>query len=163
MKRLNINTSIESLLVMILMVIFAFSTIFIIVEGKSAFERVTDNKIEDENARIALSYVNKRIKQDDRSDSINLIEDAVAGQDALKIDHGDGLSTYIYSFEGIMYECYTDTVPTFELSTEIVPVNHLSFKIEDRTVHMSLTYEYHGKNIQVTQKTHLRSEEERHE
>ena len=78
MKRLNVNSSIESFLVMILMVVFAVSTMFIIVEGKSAFERVTENKIEDENARIAFSYINKRIKQDDVSfikDYINHVQE----------------------------------------------------------------------------------------
>lgn len=163
MKRLNVNTSIESLLVMILMVIFALSTMLIIVEGKSAFERVTENKIEDENARIALSYVNKRIKQDDRSGSVELVDDALMGQSALRVDHGNGLSTYIYSYEGYLYECYTDTVPSLELSTEIVPVKNLSFEVEDRCVLMSLAYEYHGKMIQITQKTYLRSEEAKDE
>lgn len=160
MKRLNINTSIESLLVMILMVIFALSTMLIILEGKSAFERVTENKIEDENARIALSYVNKRIKQDDQTNAIQLIESAVMDEEALRIDHGQGLYTYIYSFDGMMYECYTDTVPSLNLSTEIVPIPQLDFDMVDSTVLMTISYEYQGQMIEVTQKTYLRSEED---
>ncbi len=98
MKGLNVNTSIESLLVMILMTIFAVAISFIIMQGKSTFERVTENKIQDENARIAFSYVTKRIKQNDEKNSIKIIDDAVEGIKALRISHSyeEGLYTYIY-------------------------------------------------------------------
>ncbi len=158
MKRLNVNSSIESFLVMILMVIFAVSTMFIIVEGKSAFERVTENKIEDENARIAFSYINKRIKQDDVSGAIEVLTDAVEGYTALSIDHGDGLSTYIYYYEGVLYECYTDVMPSLALSTAIVPVNALEFDQDGNKITVKLEYEYQGNLIPVEQVTYLRSE-----
>lgn len=159
MKRLKLNSSIESFLVMILMIVFAVSTMLIIVEGKEAFERVTQNKIEDENARIAMSYVNKRIKQDDMSGSVQVLEDAVEGLPGLRINHGDNLFTYIYYKDGIMYECYTDSVPTFNLSTEIVAVNDLTFEKVDKKIIMSLTYEYQGVDIPIQQVTSLRSKE----
>lgn len=160
MKRLNMNASIESFLVMVLMIIFAISTMFIIIEGKEAFERVTENKIEDENARIALSYVNKRIKQDDRIGSVKVLADGVEGLPALKIEHWDGLSTYVFQYEGMMYECYTDEEPTIHLSTEIVPVNDLTFEKKNNQIIVRLKYEYQGTIIPVEQMTTLRSKED---
>lgn len=159
MKRLNMNSSIESFLVMVLMIIFAISTMFIIIEGKEAFERVTENKIEDENVRIALSYVNKRIKQDDRIGSVEVLTDGVEGFPALKIEHWDGLSTYVFYHEGMMYECYTDEAPSIHLSTEIVPVNELSFEKKNNQIIMRLKYEYQGTMIPIEQITTLRSKE----
>jgi putative component of toxin-antitoxin plasmid stabilization module len=158
MKRLNINSSIESFLVMILMIVFAVSIMFIIVEGKSAFERVTENKIEDENARIAFSYINKRIKQNDVSGAIKIVNDGVEGYEALSINHGDGLYTYIFYKDGILYECYTDEIPSIQLSTEIVPVKALEFTQDDNKITVILEYEYQGNLIPVEQVTYLRSE-----
>lgn len=160
MKRMNINTSIESFLVMVLMIVFAVSTMFIIIEGKEAFERVTENKIEDENARIALSFVNKRIKQDDFTGSIEVIEDGVEGIKSLRVNHGDGMYTYIYEYDGIMFECYTDEEPSLHLSTEIVPVKNLEFEMIGNQIVMTLDYEYHGTMIPIEQITTLRSKEE---
>ncbi len=159
MKRINVNTSIESLLVMILMTIFAISISFIIMQGKSTFERVTENKIQDENARIALSYVTKRIKQNDEKGSVRVVENAVEGITALRISHSyeAGLFTYIFYHDGYMYECYTDIIPTVNLSTEIVEVNDLKFSEEKNKIKMSLIYEYQGTNIEIEQITTLRS------
>ncbi len=157
MKRMNINTSIESFLVMVLMIVFAVSTMFIIIEGKEAFERVTENKIEDENARIALSFVNKRIRQDDFTGSIEVIEDGVEGIKSLRVNHGDGMYTYIYEYDGIMFECYTDEEPSIHLSTEIVPVKNLEFEMIENQIIMTLRYEYHGTMIPIEQIITLRS------
>lgn len=156
MKRLNMNASIESFLVMILMIIFVLSIMFIIIEGKEAFERVTENKEQDEHARIALSYVNKRIKQDDRIDGVDVLEEGVEGLPALQINHKGGFSTYVFYYEGMMYECYTDEKPTLELSMAIVPVKDLTFEYHNHQIITSLVYEYQGKDISVEQVTTLR-------
>lgn len=163
MKRMNINTSIESFLVMILMVVFTISISIIIMQGKLTFERMTDNKLQDENARIALSYINKRIKQNDEIGSIEVIEDAVEGITALRISHNyeDELYTYIFFNEGILYESYTDLEPTIHLSTEIVPVDNLSFEVVKGQIITKIEYEYHGQMIPIEQVTTLRSEGEK--
>ena len=168
MKRLNVNTSIESFLTMILMTIFAVSTCIIIIQGQRTFERVTENKTDDENARIALSYVNKRIKQNDEKNGVLVLENAVEGLTALRISHEEyeeGLFTYIFYSDGYMYECYTDIIPTIHLSTEIVPVKNLSFKAREDNgqIVMSLEYEYQGEKIQIEQITTLRSMGENNE
>lgn len=162
MKRLNINTSIESFLVMVLMIVFAVSTCFIIIQGNSTFERVTENKLEDENARIALSFVNKRIKQNDEINGIDVLEDGVEGLQALRISHKDyeeGLYTYIFYYDGFMYESYTDLEPTIHLSTKIIEVKNLSFEeIKDKKqIIMRIDYEYQGKLIPIEQIITLRS------
>lgn len=160
MKRLNVNSSIESFLVMMLMTLFAISVSFIIIQGKSTFERVTENKVQDENARIALSYVNKRLKQNDEFGGVDVIENAVEGLTALRISHESyesGLFTYIYYYKGLMYECYTEIEPTIQLSTKIIPVDNLNFEKEGNQIVMTIDYEYHGKIIPIEQRTTLRS------
>lgn len=166
MKRLNVNTSIESFLVMVLMTIFAVSVSFIIIQGKSTFERVSDNKIQDENARIAMAYVNKRIKQNDEENAVKIVADAVEGLTALRISHESyepGLFTYIFYYNGYMYESYTDLEPSLNLSTKIVAVDNLSFQQDQNQIVMKLDYEYRGQVIPIEQRTTLRSKGGRHE
>lgn len=158
MKRLNLNASIESFLVMLLMIAFTVSIALIIIAGKGAFERVSENKKEDEEARIALSYVNKQIRQNDMVGMIEVVEDAVEGHTALRIKHEeDYLYTYIFYSKGILYECYTDLQPTLALSSEIIPVKNVSFKQNGSIIHMTLLYEYHGVDMELTQSTYLRT------
>jgi len=160
MKRLNVNTSIESFLVMVLMTIFAISVSFIIIQGKSTFERVSENKVQDENARIAMAYVNKRIKQNDEEGGIEVVKEAVEGLTALRISHESyepGLFTYIFFYEGHMYESYTDIEPSIHLSTKIIPVDNLLFEKDKNQIVMKLDYEYKGKVIPIEQRTTLRS------
>lgn len=159
MKRLDINASIESFLVMLLMIAFTISVAMIIIEGKGAFERVTENKLQDEHARIAMSYVNKRIKQNDHLGAIEVVEDGVEGLTAIRIahDYEDFLYTYIFYKEGMLYECYTDMEPTFELSTEIIPAEGVEFSQEGNKIVMSIIYEYQGQNMRLEQVTYLRT------
>lgn len=157
--KINNNKSIESFLVMVLMVVFAAATAFIIIEGKLAFERVTDNKLQDENARIALSYVNKRIRQNDVSGKIIIDSDGVEGIEALRIGYEEeDLYSYIFAYEGMMYECYTDVTPTLALSTPVIAVDNLNFRANGKQIIMSIDYEYHGEDIKLEQTMGIRSE-----
>ena len=104
------------------------------------------------------SYINKRIKQDDVKGAVEVLDDGVEGHKALRIDHGDGLYTYIFYNEGILYECYTDVMPSLELSTAIVAVNQLEFYQDKQKITVKLSYEYQGNLIPVEQVTYLRSE-----
>lgn len=158
MKRMNNNSAIESLLVMMLMVVFAAATAFIIIQGKLAFERVTENKAEDEQARIALAYVNKQIRQNDREDNIVLLQGAVEGHEALRIGYDEpGLYTYIFYDQGTLYECYTDMEPSLDLSTPIAQIGSMDFEITDGMITMSIEYEYHGEIMILDQVMALRS------
>lgn len=159
MKRLNINASIESFLVMLLMIAFTISIAMIIIEAKGAFERVTENKLQDEQARIAMSYVNKRIKQNDILDAIEVVENGVEGHTAIRIahDYEDALYTYIFYSEGMLYECYTSMEPSLALSTEIVAAEDIEFSQSGNKIVMSILYEYQGREITLEQATYLRT------
>lgn len=157
MKKYNHNSAIESFLVMLLMVAFTAATALIIIQGKLAFERVTENKAQDENARIALSYVNKRIRQSDQNGGIQLMDNGVEGKEALVIKNDLDFNTYIFFYDGILYECYTDEEPTVELSTPLVPLEYLDFTLEPNGITMEIIYELHGKDILLNQYMAFRS------
>jgi hypothetical protein len=144
--------------------VFTISIAFIIIQGKLAFERVIENKAEDEEARIALSYVNKRIRQNDVQGQIELLEKSVEGQEALRIAYDEeGLYTYIYFYDGVLYECYTDQIPTVALSTKIATLANFDFDQDNQRITMTLDYEYHGEVMRLEQTMALRSKGGRHE
>lgn len=149
MERRKINVSFESILVMMLLIIFAVSTCLMIIEGSESYKNILNQKEKEENARIALSFINMRIKQNDVQGKILFEPGAVEGKDALVFKHtGDeqGFLTYLFWDEGILWECYTDiaTQPTKAFSAQIVPVDALEFEMDqnNNTVNVNTQYTY---------------------
>ncbi len=152
------NISLESILVMFLLLIFAVSSSVIIVQGSQSYEGIINDKEHAEHARIALSYLDMRIKQNDSIGQISFETQRVEGQDALVIKHSGeeaGYLTYIYWMNGYLWECYTDalTEPSQELSSEIVPVDALGFQYEAEENAFNITIQYqYGHEVLVLER-----------
>jgi len=119
------RVSVESVLVMFLFILFTASIGVLIVEGQGAYEHIIESKNQNENLRIAHSYIQKRIKQNNHMEHIFVIENPYNDHNVLKIDlSGDeeGYFTYIFYDEGKLYEmlAYKDEEPKKELSEVIV-------------------------------------------
>lgn len=158
------NVSLESILVMILLIIFAVSACVMIVQGSKSYNNIISQKEKEENARIALSYINMRVKQNDVSGSIRFEEKSVEGNDALIIAHSgeeDGYLTYIYWLDGVLWECYTslDEIPTKALSSEIVPLEGLSFSYDQdhHAVAIHIDYKYGKEQLSLESIVTLRT------
>lgn len=147
------NISLESILVMILLVIFAISSSIMIVQGSQSYNHIIKDKESAENARIALSYINMRVKQNDVAGKIRVETNQVEGQEALIIEHSgeeEGYQTAIFWMDGSLWECYTDqaTKPTKALSSEIVQLDALNFYFDETKNVINVTIEFqYGKEI----------------
>lgn len=64
--------SVESILVMLLFILFTASIGILIVQGRDSYEAIIESKNADENLRIAYSYIGKRIKQNDIAGNIEV-------------------------------------------------------------------------------------------
>jgi hypothetical protein len=130
-----------------------------VIESKNSFDRVSESKLEDENVRIALSYVQKLILKNDIEGGIDILEIGVENIPALRVSHdkNDLWSTYVYFHEGILYENYTDETPELSLSTVLVPLENLTFSWSEnkKQIIVSVLYDYQGKQLWVNQKTTL--------
>lgn len=155
-SRLN-NLSIESFLVMTLLVVFAIAMSIVIVRGSDSYERLLDNKENEENSRIALSYMNMMVKQHDRQDSIFFEEDVVEGIDALVIVQEDDFKTYIYHHDGYLKACYTDEEPIIELSESIIPVQEMVISLEDQLIQVYVAYDGSNDKEEITRYISYRS------
>lgn len=162
MGKRNINISIESIMVVILMILFAVSLSVLIYEGSKTYRKIIDNNSTEENTRIALSYVNMRIKQNDRKGAIEIRSDLIAGKTVLVVNHGGeekGFSSYIYSQDGFLWENYTDEIFDPNLSIDIIPVNDMTFSYSDnmKQIITTINYENASKAYPIVQKTTLRT------
>lgn len=149
------NVSLESVLVMIFLIIFAVASCSMIVQGSKSYNKILLNKENEENARIAFSYINMRIKQNDVKGKIYIKKQCVDNQDALVIEHSDdeeGYITYIYFDNNKLLECYTDkeTKPTVELSSEVVSISNLILNIENNNeISVEIPFKINEKTIMV--------------
>ena len=159
----KIHVSVESIMVILLMILFAISISVLIFNGSVTYRNIIDNKNQEENIRIALSYVNMRIKQNDMSDRIVVTKEAFKGEDVLSIyHHGDeeGLVSHIYYADGYPWECYTEGPIDHYLSSEIIDIQGIRFDMDEegRWVTSTLEMRNNKDNITLTQLTALRTE-----
>lgn len=162
MTKRKINISVESFMVIILMIIFAASVCVLIFQGSTTYRKIITNKNNEENARIALSYVNMRIKQNDVIDHIHVENNATLNQDVLVINHHgeeEGLRSFIYFDDGFLWECYTDGELDPGLSSQIIPLESLEFSLSEnkRQIITTIAYTHNGISIPMVQYATLRS------
>ncbi len=159
-NRVN-NLSIESILVMILLVIFASAMSIVIIRGSESYDRLLTNKESEENARIALSYVNMMVRQNDEIGAVDLRKASVEGIDAIVIKHHGveaAYTTYIYYYDGYLWTCYTDEIPTRDLSDAIVPVVDLSYILVDDMITVKVSFKDNDKSSELVRYIGLRAD-----
>jgi len=134
MKRI----SVESIIVMLLFVMFAASIGVLIIEGEQSYQSIISTKEKSENQRIGISYISKKIKQNDFVGNIKVVNQPYNDYKAIEIllqGDEEGYVTYIFQDQGILYELYESLDDPFDkdLAEEICSVDEqLSFLVDDQ-------------------------------
>lgn len=133
MKRI----SIESILVMMLFIIFTASIGILIIEGQKSYENLIASRSANENERIALSYIHMKLRQNNGRDTVSLLYDETLQKDVIRIVHQgeeEGFVTYIVYDEGSLYECYQDEneKPEISLGEKITEVREMFFTFDKK-------------------------------
>lgn len=137
--------TIEMLLVMLLLCLFGVAIFSLIVTGTQTYDRINTTRVAQEDARTAISYVEIRLRQNDIEQQISMVENAVAGEKALKIHspfvEGD-VNTWIFFHEGSLYECITsgEALPTLDTSLPLVEVLSVDMSVEGNSVAIEVGY-----------------------
>ena len=138
-------TLIELLAVMAILILFGLLGYTLVQSSINAYSRMTTGQEGARKARLALDYIQSRIRQSDGSDRINVIANPVGDGDALLIKgesvDDDGL--YIMASDGMLYECYapTNQSPTLELSQSVVAVEGFTILKGDDGLTLRVTYQ----------------------
>jgi len=99
--------SVESILVMFLFIMFSASIGILIVEGQESYEAIITSKNENEDRRIAFSYISKKIKQNDIVGHVEVVDNPYNDYKGLKLKLSgveEGYYIYIFYEDGGLIE-----------------------------------------------------------
>ena len=127
---------IEFVFPILLFMIFTLSALFIILFAAQIYQKVVDNSSINYSANTALSYVSEKIRQADADGGVEIGD--FHNCDALvlhnEINDTDYV-TYIYFYEGSLYEVMTEKSHINELSagagTAIIDVENFEISEDD--------------------------------
>jgi len=112
--------AIESIVVMFVLILLSVVVFLVVRSGSQAYGNIVNDKQNTESARVAYSYINMKIKQNDAAGRVGIVETEFGN--TLKIDmENDKYCTYIFFSEGTLYECLTkqDMQPKPETANRI--------------------------------------------
>ena len=129
MKENRQRHTVSGLFSLILLLLFAFSTLSLVLLGSRVYKNGVSYLNRNYTTRTAVAYVTEKIRQHDESGNISLtkLEDVPALLMQDEID-GDTLLTYIYFYDGALRELFVreSTAPSPDLGSKIVVLNDFS-------------------------------------
>jgi hypothetical protein len=133
------STSIESIAVLVLLILAGICLFTLSISSTSAYSRLYDGKEASVQARVALSFVSMKIRQNDVSGGVEIKPNPVNGGNALVIHeayNGQNYDTWIFWDEGRLYEALVlgGEAPSREVSLEIIAVEGFEIGYQDQNV-----------------------------
>lgn len=149
----------ELTMMIVLIFLFGVAIYQIINQGKSTEEKIIAKKTAQIDARIALSFLNVKIKQNDIRDKIKIKVLEQNKKNALVIEERSqdtNYDTWIYFYDGKLYECITDEgkQPQQDLSTQISAIDdfNIGYNKNKRAIINKIDYSYKLDDKVVTDK-----------
>ena len=145
MKRRGGYSLIELVLVMLLLIIVAVSVFLLTSAGSSAYARLSGNRAASSDLRIALSYIDVRIKKLDGIGQVSVCPAPFGGGQALllsqTIDESD-YETYLYVDQGSLKELIIEKgrAVTPDMAGDLAKVEQMRIHLEaDHLLSITLT------------------------
>lgn len=123
--------SFQLIFIMLLYLIIAILSVMIIISGQNAYISINKHKENNFERRIPISYIANKIRQSDMKNMIRLEETAVGTALVLKeIIDDQHYETWIYCYEGGIYELFTDEDNEFSVDSGLKIMDVKNFSIE---------------------------------
>ena len=132
-KRRKEYRSPDTLCILLLLCVFAFSALMMAVFGANAYTRISAQKELHFQRTTPLFYIAAKVRQTGAAGAVR--QDACGGVPALVFADEDGgvlCETWIYEYDGSLYELYIDAGAEFEPAdgTPILESEGLSFHLD---------------------------------
>ena len=157
-------TTVELVLVLLLLLLFGVTTFTLIFAGSDTYQRISNNKNAETDARIALSYLNVKIRQNDMAGKIEVKNYPGTERTALVLHDTrpeSDLVTWIFWENGMLLECLISEgdLPSSDFSFLIVEVDDftVSYDEETRMLTGTVSYEYNNRAMERSCKVFIRS------
>ena len=139
---------VELTLVMLILAIFALTIVTLLQSGASAYENIISNRNDMVDARIAMSYINVRLQQNDGINAVFVRTNPINGAESIVIreNYNDRYyDSWIFFFDGELRECNlldADAHPRLELSQLITRLEDFTVSYDDdaRTITKTASY-----------------------
>jgi hypothetical protein len=156
------NSLVELVMVMIMMILFGATIYTLIFAGSTTQRKIIDEKNAQTEARVAMSYVNVRLRQNDREGAVAVMPGEYGN--ALVIKGGGGeesLDRWILWSDGELREFIVgaDEKPVNEpgMYATVAVVKGFDVRFNDGGVVSAVTYECNGKTREIVNRVYLRS------
>lgn len=146
---------IELILVMILLMLFGLSTFMLVVSGSNAYATTVSERDNLSDRRVALSYIDNKIRQNDQQKAIEVRKNEVNGGVAIVLKEGQGenaFETWIYENEGLLREAYFKKGAPLsdDMSFEICKVDRFNVRQENDLLYVEVG-RLKGKEMNVSE------------
>ena len=132
-KRNNTSQfSFQFIFIMLLHLIIVILSVMIISLGKNIYDNINKDRNINYQLRVSLSYIANKIRQSDKKEGTEIKE--LHGVNAVVINEvydEENYQTWIYFYDGAIYEMFTDENAVFELSDGMKVVEADFFKVEE--------------------------------
>jgi len=130
------STLVELIMVMLLLVLFGAAISVLIYSGGETQGRIIAEKNAQIDARVALSYLNMYIRQNDEAGKIEITPNAYTGEKSILVKtraEWGGYDTWIFFADGCLYECLVDPgqEPAVGLSFKIAEIDRFDVTVND--------------------------------
>lgn len=151
----------EMILVMFLLILVSVFVFFVTESGSQAYIRLHERQEIGSDLRIGLSYIDVKIKRNDASDSLMIVDRPDRDEQALVIRRtggSDEFFTWIYVHDGYLCELTLSANQTFqpEGGSRIVAADRIELSLP-KSDRLKITL-IHGQSDQLSRTLLLRSE-----
>ena len=157
------STLIELIMVMLLLILFGVTISSLIYAGGQTQQKIISEKNSQIDARVAISYLNMRIRQSDAADRVTIQKNDETGMDSIVIkeraDWGE-IDTWIFWANGLLYECLVNAgeQPAVGLSERIASVERFSTGYDESgAITNVIGYSVNGAQKELRSSVRLRS------
>ena len=161
----NGSSTTELLMVMSLMILFGLYIYPVVFSGYTLTRKVDDDKNAQIEAKIAISYINVRIRQFDAADAVAVVSNSYNGGDSVLLrDRNPGspsldYDTWIFWDNGHLMEVLADadSRPEWEAAIDIARIEGFNVVQSNNIVASSVLYTYAGERKTLSSSIRLRS------
>lgn len=124
--------SFQFIFIMLLYLLIVMLSVMIISLGKNIYDNINEDRNTNYELRVSLSYIANKIRQSDKIGAVEIKK--LHGDNAIVINEiydEENYQTWIYFYDGAIYEMFTDEETTFDLSDGMKVVDIDSFNIEE--------------------------------
>lgn len=161
----NKRTIIEFIFIMSLLVVFGFTTFSLLFAGSQSYENISQRKEIQSDLRLASSYVNMKIRQNDISGQIEITKNDFNHNNSLKITEvfeGVSYITWIYYDDGLLREATLekDMPLSNDLSFPIATLDGFSLSIDKTSnlIQTKVIRKFNDQEMNIQTKIKLKSE-----